>query len=123
LCVDNNDVDDYSYTEEDVNNYLMAMQQKKKTTRSAKLSAGSKSASWKQHTESDDDANYNSANKSYDSNASYDDDNVSLLVLQQDKEKKKQSVAPRKNKAANLPAASRAVAVSKPNVVSINEYL
>jgi hypothetical protein len=48
--VDNDDVDDYSYTEEDVNNYLMATQQTKKTTRSAKLSAGLKSASGKQQT-------------------------------------------------------------------------
>jgi len=82
------DKEDESYTEEDVHNYLMATEKKKKrSVKSRGMSTASNKASSKQRPDSDDDIEYNSDKKSYtredmDLNGSDDNGNVPLSVIQ-----------------------------------------
>ena len=100
----------YTYTAEDIVNYLKATKRKK--TRAAKSKAkltASKLVSSKQQPDSDDDVDDDSAEKSYtgeymDLNDSDDDDDVPLSFVQWEKDKMKRATAQKKKKLAKLTA-------------------
>ena len=110
MIVDVKEDELYTYTAEDVDNYLKATERKK--TRASKSSAkltALKLVSSKQQSDSDDDVDDDSADKLYtgedvDSNDSDDNDNVLISFIQREKDKMKRATAQKKKKSEKLTA-------------------